>query len=237
MIIKTRAIVLTSLKYGDSSRIVRFYTESKGIKSLMFKGAYAKKNRQVSLFMPLNLVELVFEEKPKHDLENFREAKNLYHYQNLHLNPAKTTISLFLTEILHHVLKEEEANPRMFQFLWTSLEIFDQKKTGYADFHLWFLFQLTKFLGFYPNLQIGAKYFDLNEGVSTNQIPSGFYISQHELTDWEKLSQLNFLTEIHPRFNQNSRNEILNNLLKYYELHIFDFQRPKSLEILKQVFD
>src|SRR5690606_3449314 len=158
------------------------------------------------------------------------------HFSSIHLQPEKITIILFLTEILNSVLKEEESNRALFEFLENSIFEFDQKKSGYSDFHLWFLLNLTQFLGFYPHFEKDFLYFDLNNGVSSNEIPTGIYISDSDLQNFEKLFSLEFKSQTESRFNQIQRKSLLSTLLKYFELHISDFRQPKSLEVLNQVF-
>jgi DNA repair protein RecO (recombination protein O) len=237
MLVSTPAIVLSSLKYGDSARIVKFYTAKAGIKTFIAKGVYSKKNRQNSLFIPLNQVELIYDDKNEKPLEYFREAKQISHYKELHTSPLKMTMGLFLNEILNFVLQEEESNFPLFEFLSSSLVEFDEKENSYSDFHLWFLLHLTKYLGFYPNLEKGAKYFDLQEGVSSQGIPTGNYITQEDLKIFEKLWDLNFSTQLENQFSKNQRNSLLNTILKYYEAHILDFRQPKSLDVLIHVFE
>ncbi len=237
MIVKTRGIVLSSLKYGDSGKIIKVYTESSGLKSFIAKSVYSGKNKKNALFIPLNQIEIIFDDRNAHQLFYFKEISQIHHYISIYQSPAKTTIALFLTEILNSVLKEEEANPALFHFLKNSLIGFDQKETSYADFHLWFLINLTKYLGFYPNLKSGAKYFDLTNGVSSEEIPSEFYISESELQSFEKLVFLEFFQQNENNFNQLQRKSLLTTIIRYFELHISDFRHPKSLDVLNQVFE
>ena len=237
MLVKTHAIVLNSIKYGDSGKIVKFFTQNHGIKSCIAKSVYAKKNRINPLLVPFNFVELVYDEKPNQSLFFIKEINPTHHFNSIHQQPAKTTIVLFLAEILHAVLKEEESNLGLFRFLENSISNFDKKENAYSDFHLWFLFHLTSYLGFYPNLENSARYFDLTHGISSDQILSDFSISDEELLWFKKISELDFLHQTSNQFNQNQRKSLLSVLLKYFELHISDFRQPKSLEILNRVFE
>lgn len=237
MLVKTRAIVLNSIKYGDSGKIVKFFTQTHGIKSCIAKSVYTKKNRVNPLLIPFNFVELVYDEKPHQSLFFIKEINPTQHFNSIYQLPAKTTIVLFLAEILHSVLKEEESNLGLFRFLENSITAFDQKENAYSDFHLWFLFHLTSFLGFYPNLEKSARYFDLTNGISTDQILSDNYISDQELQLFKKISVQDFVNQTSNHFNQNQRKSLLSVLLKYFELHISDFRQPKSLEILNRVFE
>ena len=237
MLIKTSAIVLSSLKYGDSGKIVKLYTESSGVQSFIVQSVYAKNNRKNSLLIPLNPLEIVFDDKNTQSLRHFKEINQNHHYQSLYLHTAKTSIVLFLAEVLNAVLKEEETNVRLFRFIQNSFLEFDQKQNAFADFHVWFLTHLTQFLGFYPHLENSSLYFDLTNGISTNEIPNGIFISESDLLNFEKILSLDFFTQTENQFSQNQRKSILSTLMKYYELHISDFRHPKSLDILSLVFE
>ncbi|MFV0305147.1 MAG: DNA repair protein RecO [Moheibacter sp.] len=236
MFVNSPAIVLSSIKYGDSGRIIKFYTENFGVKSLISKSAYSKKNRQSALFLPLNQLELTLNEKSTKNLDYFREAKQTVHYTSIYSNPIKSSVVLFICEILNAVLQEEESSPLLFQFISTSLTNFDEKDTEYADFHLWFLMKLTRFLGFYPNITLDKNYFDLKNGVSVDEIPSDAYLSNEDFHLFKILYSLDSFEQHKNQFNQKQRKTLLSSLLSYYSFHISDFRHPKSLEVLNAVF-
>lgn len=237
MWIKTEAIVLSSLPYGESGRIVKCYTKSQGLCSFFVKGLHSKKQKINALFHVLNQIEIIYKENKNGQLYNFHEIQPQHFYESIYNHPQKTSISLFLAEILNSVLQEEENNDALYAFIHQSLLAFDNNKKGFADFHLWFLMQLTTYLGFQPNLRLGSVYFDLKEGVSCDHKPTENYLTQNELHDWERLAKLNFFQQQENQFNQNQRKTLLHNLLLYYELHISDFRPPKSLEVLTVIFN
>jgi|26BtaG_2_1085354.scaffolds.fasta_scaffold00007_101 DNA repair protein RecO (recombination protein O) len=236
MITQTKALVLSSLKYGDTSKVVKLYTQSHGLKSFIAKGVYTKKNKTNALLNPLNSVELIFDNRSSSNLLFFKEIRQFEHYQSLYQSQQKMAIVLFLAEVLHTVLQEEETNEALFQFISSTLLTFDEKQSDFADFHLWFLFQLTHYLGFYPHLDSNSNYFDLKEGVSTDQKPAEVFISKLDLEFFLKLSQIEFSIQSQNEFSQKQRKSILTTLLRYYELHISNFRQPKSLEVLSVIF-
>ena len=63
---KVRGIVVQSLRYGDTSLIVRVFTRNRGLQSYLVKGAFNRnaKNR-VALFQSLNIIRYVEVGKPK----------------------------------------------------------------------------------------------------------------------------------------------------------------------------
>lgn len=236
MIVKHEAIVISSIKYGDNARIVKCYTKESGIKSFIVKGVYSKKNKTNPMFVQLNKLELIFDDKTKSELFPLNNCRQLNHYLSLNTNQHKTAIVIFIAEILNSVLKEEEANPAMYDFISQSVNFFDEKQTAYADFHLWFLLNLSSYLGFYPNLEPDTSYFDLTNGVSSNELPSGVYTDGEKLELLKELYKPNFFEQQQNRYTREQRNSLLELLLRYYELHHSNFKWPKSLEVLNMVF-
>lgn len=234
---QTFAIVLSYLKYGDNGLIVKCYTHSSGIQSFILKNAFSGRNKKNSVFTILNQISVIYEDKKRKNLNYINEVETYTYYQSIYINPVKTTITLFLGEILNSVLQEEEVNPFLYDFISGGLTEFDAKKTSYADFHLWFLMNLTRHLGFYPHFSENYAYFDLANGISTNDFSSGFLVDREELKLFESLIHLNFSLQQGSQFNQIERKKLLEILMKYYELHISAFRRPKSLEVLYQVFE
>lgn len=237
MQIQTSAIVISSLKYGDNGLIVKCYTENSGIESFILKNAFSGKNKKSSIFTTLNQIKIIYDSKKNSSLNYLKESETEIYYQSIYSNPIKTTIVLFLGEMLNSVLKEEDSNLGLYNYLSNALIEFDLKTSAFADFHLWFLLNLTKFLGFYPNFSAKSEFFDLENGISTNDYSSGFVIDKDELIDFKNLIQMNFSELNTSQFNQIQRKKLLEILIRYYELHISDFRRPKSLEVLYSVFE
>lgn len=236
MITQTPAIVISSLKYGDTSKIIKCYTKSSGIKSFIARGVYSKKNKKNPLFSPLNQVDLIFNVKNSKSLDVLHEAGQSVYYQSIYLLPQKSAMALFLSEILNSVLQEEEPSPSLFEFIRLSLKYFDEKKDAYSDFHLWFLLNLSKHLGFYPNLKPEFPIFDLQNGISSDLPLSEYFLSGNELSCFEALISLDFFSQTENQFNQKQRKSILAILLEYYSLHISGFRKPKSLDVLAVIF-
>jgi len=238
MIVQTPAIVISSLKYGDKSIILKLFTREEGLKAFIIKNAFSSKNRQSSFFLPLSFVEVIYDSKNKKQLNYLKEARPLIHYKSIHSNPYKKAIALFLSEILNTLLSEEEKDLFLYDFLENSFLGFDEKQTGFADFHLWFMLNLTRFLGFYPNRSYAEKgYFDLENGIFTNEISSVSIIEKSDLELFEKLLEFDFNQSENNLFNREQRNVLLKIIIRYYKLHIAGFRQPKSLEVLTQVFE
>ncbi len=237
MEVQTSAIVLSSLKYGDTGLIIRCYTERFGAKSFILKNAFSGKNKKASLFTTLNRIKIIYEDKNGNHLAYLKQFEAEAYYGSLYFQPLKMAVVFFLGETLNAVLKEEEPNPSLFGFISEKLNVFDALKSNYADFHLWFLMNFTRFLGFYPHFSDDLPYFDLVNGTSTNNLNSGFEIGGTDLNLFKRLVSLDFPPMENRSFNQTQRRRALDIMIQYYELHIADFRRPKSLDVLHQLFE
>ena len=236
MIATTKAIVLSTIKYADYDIIVKCYTEL-GIKSYLVKRIFKQKKGKLSpaYFQPLTQLEITANYNPNKTLHFIKEATISYSYTTIPLNVLKQTIAVFLSEVLTNALREEETNLKLFTYLETAL-IWLDTHSKFANFHLLFLLNLTKYLGFYPEKENDSLYFDLEEGKFSNQPLSNQYISGENLIYFRTLLGTNFDILHELKFNKKERQIVLENLIQYFQLHLPGFRKPKSLEVLKVVF-
>ena len=236
MIVKTKAIVLSALKFQEKSLIVKCFTLSDGLKSYFVRDAFSgkKNNHKIAYFQPLTLLEIEAVHKNKGTLEHFKEIKISHPYASIPTEIHKSTIVMFLSEMLHHSIHEEEANPDFFSFLETAflwLDMHDQ----IANFHLILLMESTKFLGFYPeNSNPDFAFFEMRDGIFVPFETVSCLNHSHSFL-LKKLLELRFgSTQV--LFNAKERQELLKIIIDYYALHLDGFRKPKSLEVLVEVF-
>ncbi|MBM1104914.1 DNA repair protein RecO [Aurantibacter crassamenti] len=238
MQVTTKGIVLSSIKYGDTSLISRIYTDSDGLKSYLLKGILtAKKGKlKAAYFQPLMQLEINANHKNKGTLESIRDVKVEYHYQSLHTEMTKNSVVLFLAEMLGNSIHEEESNKELFQFLQASLQWLDNHDK-IANFHLFFLLSLTKYLGFYPDTEnFSASCFDLVDGVFVDYPSGSAFITDENLVLFKQLLGTNFDTIHSIIMKKTNRQELLKSIVLYYEMHLQGFRKPKSLAVLNEVF-
>ena len=238
MQVTTRAIVLSSLKYGDTSLIVKAFTLSDGLKSYLLKGVLTSKKGKLkaAYFQPLTQLELVANHKNKGTLEAIRETRVTYHYQTLHSEISKNAITLFLAEMLANSIQEEERNEGLFYFVESALQWLDTN-TEITNFHMYFLLGLTKYLGFYPDTtNTSGTYFDLLEGEFTNNLTLNPNLTGENLSFFKRFLGINFDAIHKVKMKKANRQDLLRSLVLYFELHLQGFRKPKSLAILNEVF-
>lgn len=236
MQVKTKAIVISSLKYQEKSLIVKCFTESDGLKSYYVRDAFSgrKSNQKIAYFQPLSILEIDATHKNKGTLEHFKEIRLSTAYHTINVDIVKSTIAMFLSEVLHHSIREEERNDDLFHFLETSLLWFDTHGQV-ANFHLILLLQTTKFLGFFPaQSDTDADFFEMIEGTFT-PYQAISCLSAAETHLLKRLMAVKFDSD-QKIFSGAERQQLLKILLDYYSFHLDGFRKPKSLDVLKEVF-
>ncbi|KAF2512069.1 DNA repair protein RecO [Flavobacterium zhairuonense] len=236
MLVKTKAIVISSLKFQEKSLIVKCFTLSSGLKSYFVRDAFSsrKASQKIAYFQPFSILEIEAVHKNKGTLENFKEIKSAVPFQSIHTDIVKSTMVMFLSEMLHYSIQEEEKNEQLFLFLETALTWLDHHEE-ISNFHLILLLEITKYLGFYPDVsEINLPHFEMIDGVFTHF--SGVNtLSEHETSLLRKLLDLKFDND-QKVFHVLERQILLKIIIDYYSLHLEGFKKPKSLEILKEVF-
>lgn len=240
MQVNTKAIVISTVKYGDSGLIVKCYTQEDGLKSYLLQGVLKRKKGKVhkSSFLPLSILQINASHNNKGSLNSISEARTLHPFLTLHVDFIKQSIVFFLSEFLSSILGEEEGeNDVLFDFLEHTIVWLDHHEQV-ANFHLVFLIQLTKCLGFYPDVTHQEKgyFFDLSGGkyVSRN---GANVIQGDSLLLFNQALGIKFDDLETKLFSKNQRSIVLDILLKYYQSHLSSFRRPKSLDILSKVLE
>ena len=236
--ITTKAIVLNAIRYSDSSLIVKCFTKDDGLKSYLLRGILKPKKKGITAayFQQLTQLKIVANHNTKNTLNSLKEVHVENPYKTIYTNIVKQTIVLFLSEILSNTIQEEEKNEHLYHFLETAfiwLDIHDK----IANFHILFLLNLTKFLGFYPDTNNNNKKgFHLKEGYFTEFTSEKNIISGNQLYQFKKCLGINFDELEKVSFSKKERQLVLQIIIRYFELHLDGFRHPKSLPILEAVF-
>lgn len=241
MMTKTRAIVLRQLRYGDSSLIVDMLTEELG--RLSFSVRLPKTSRgklRKQLFQPLTQVELELDYRERQRLQRLRDIRIATPYYNIQTDAAKLAEALFLAEFLHYATRDEQQNRPLFAFVSASMEWLDAATRGYANFHLVFMIRLSRFVGFFPNLDgyVPGCCFDLREARFTTLVPTHRdFLRPDESARIGMLMRMTFDTMHLFQMSRTERNRITAILIHYYRLHVPQMPEPQSLAVLQELFD
>jgi DNA repair protein RecO (recombination protein O) len=225
MYLTTRAIVFRQTRYSDTSLVVKLLTEQSGLVSCMIKGVHSPKSKiKSSLFQPLNLIEIVVSQKEKSDLQHLREARVEFPYVSIPANIRKTSVLLFLNELLYKAIQEEAAHGELFEYIHDQLVYLDQEPEITGSYHLLFALQLTRLLGFFPHgeMERPEQVFHLQEGqfTSSKDLFGEQVISGRECEIFAGM--LGLSPEEHSRISIPAaiRDGILEKILLYYRMHL-----------------
>jgi len=238
MIIDTNAIVLSKIRYRDNDLIVKCYTQQFGVLSFILRGVLKSKKglSKTAYFQMLSQLHLVIDYIPKRSLHTIKESRINHLYSSLHTNILKSSIVMFLAEVLSNILKEEEQNETLFSYLETTLLWLDTNPEC-SNFHILFLLNLTKYLGFYPEKDnLEYDYFNLQDGKFETKSQGNYAISGEDIMLLKQFLGIKFDELSNIKISSKQRQSFLNVLLLYYELHLGDFKKIKSLHVLNQVF-
>jgi DNA repair protein RecO (recombination protein O) len=241
MILKTKGIVLRNVKYSETSIIVDIYTEAKGLNSYIVSGVRTPKSKiSAGILQVMSLVELVcYDSGDNKKLNRIKEIKAAHIYTSLPFDVKKSSIGLFMAEVIRRTIKETEENPTLFGFLYSIFQYLDETSENFVNLHLIFLVQLSAHFGFQPHQDTytDGSVFDLKEGVFTTETIGHTYFLNENLskilrgvliTDWHNTHLLKITRE--------ERRQLLLELVHYYRLHIDNLPEINALKILQEIF-
>ena len=238
---KSRGIVLNTLKYGESSMVAHLLTDVGGRKGFIVqgigKGSSASRGKG-ALFQPMFLLDFVGLESNKTELDRLKEVALAVPLQSIPFDVRKSTIALFMSELLYKLIREVEPNSPLFDFVFDSVVALDALEEGVFNFHLWFMVALSRHLGFYPAGAWAEGYvFDIEAGQFSPTIPrSGLCIGPENSRLLARMMECSPSELGSVALSRTQRKEFIAALLTYFGYHLDTIHRVESLRILSEVF-
>ena len=240
MLHKTKGIVLHYIKYGDTSIIAYIYTEVFGRQTFIVNGVRKKTSKiRLNQFQPLSILELDVYYKPSRDIQRIKELKNSLLLKTVHDNIVKSSIALFIAEIIYKTLREVEPNKPLFDFIYNSIHILDIKDKGIENYHLVFLLLLSRYLGISPvdGDQKSIEFTVTNQpAMKKSNIGLSFILTEEEKRAMTQLNEYSFKNLEKIKIDNNTRSSLLEKFIEYYKIHLEGIGTIKSLAVLKEVF-
>ncbi|MCF8309279.1 MAG: DNA repair protein RecO [Bacteroidales bacterium] len=239
MLHKTKGIFFQKINYSESSLIVKIYTHRFGLQSYLLKGARKKKSHtQVNVLQHLALLDMEVYHRGNANLQKIKEFSVSRHFKEIPYNVRKSAISMFINEVLLKSIKEEEANASLFRFLENAILLLDVTQEKVVNFHLIFLIQLTRYLGFYPhnNFSEATPYFDMNEGHFISSLKHPQVMDESKSKWLSQLIKVSLENRNQIQIPHEQQTGIMEKILEYYTLHLPGFTKVKSMDVLRTVF-
>lgn len=238
----TEAIVISHIKYGETSIIVQAFTELFGMQSYIIKGVRTnskKGSSKLNYFFPGSCLSMVVYHNPHKQLQFVKEYSFSFLSTQSNFSVVKNAIVTYMVELLKHCLKQPENNPSLFYLVKNSLQLVNnESQHAIANLSIWYSLQVANLLGFgLDPTEAEAEYLDLQEGTFTNIMPNHTHFLQGNETqvmanfcladNWESIVNI--------KLNKQLRQHILQHIQIFFQLHVEGFGGLKSLSILGEI--
>jgi DNA repair protein RecO (recombination protein O) len=246
MLHQTRGIAVHTVKFSETSIIAKIYTEAFGLQSYLIKGVRRQHSKiKPGLFQPLTILDLTVYHKEKRTLQIIKEVHNHYPYQTLASDIQKSSVALFINELIYKSIGEEERNPELFGFFYRTCIALDHYDGPLAFVPLSFMIHLSRYLGILPQIDLEEYHdiFNLRDGVFQSRLPDHTHfiepplthLLKHFLRAVEDAEGREVLATVQFPATAAQRSELLEQMLVYYKLHLSGFRDVNSHRILHTV--
>lgn len=238
---KARGIVLNTIKYGESSMVAHLLTDVAGRKSFMVQGigkGGRGKGGKSALFQPMFLVDIMALESSHTQIDRVKEVALARPLQSIPFDVRKSTVALFMAELLYKIVREVEPDSPLFEYVYNSVVALDEMEEGVFNFHLWFMVGLSRFLGFFPADEYSeGAVFDIENGSFTTTPPrSGLFFNADNSRLLATLMDISPVELGNIRLSRVQRKDFIESLLAHFGYHLDTIPNLQSLRILSEVF-
>lgn len=236
-LLKTRGIVFKTMKYSETSIIADIYTRQAGLRSFIISGVRSPRAKtKAGLFQLMSILELVAYDKGDGKLSRIKEVRLAQHYHSLLFDVIKASVGTFMLEMTRNSIRESEANPPLYDFTESSFLQLDQLQENIANFHLRYLYDLSRYIGFLPDLEYKqGDYFDLAEGRFAATPHSTHFASAEDSALLYSLFSLPADQSLSLPLASSQRKALLDHLITYYKLHLDQFAEVRSIDVLAAI--
>ena len=218
MVTSTSAIVLSKIRYKDNDIIVKLFTKEYGAISFIVKGSQNSKKNKIKYvyFQELTILEIQFNYNLKRDLQYIKDIEIKHNYTSSHTDLVKVSVIMFLSEVLSNVITHQKRDIQLYNYIEESLIWYDINKSN-TYFHMIFLIELTRYLGFYPDmLSNNFKYFNLEGGSYEKSKTSEYSITGDSLNLFNQILGIKFDSNPLPALNSKDKMEIISLLICFW---------------------
>lgn len=234
---KASIVVLHKTKLGDSSIIVHGYSSDNGRCGFVIRSN--SKGGALSLLHPLGIIEAELSERSRGDLRQIQNFRSLYSLPGIRGNVIKSAIAIYISELIFRGIHEYGPSPSFFDFLVKSILLLDEINDDYANFHLWFLVELSKGAGYTPASNYSDdSLFDVVSASFVNEVVPGSRCFSREDSRLLTTILKNREESIHLlKLNGSQRRSFAKEMTTYLSYHLGCNLNIQSLEILHEVFE
>ncbi len=234
-------IALRAVKHNEKTSILSALSLELGPVSLIQPAGNGREaTRRRALLMPLGLAECVADIRPNRDIHPIGQVRPLAPLANMRLDPVKSTIALFLADVLSMILRDNQPDPKIWKFIHSAILTLDTiPGSATANFHIAFLVQIAALIGIYPDISSysSGHLFDMLNGIFRSSAPNHRnFLDSDTSRNLHTILRMNFSNMHRFRFDRKNRAQTLELILQYYTLHHAPLTRLHSLPVLQALF-
>ncbi len=217
----SRIIVLHQTKYSDHSLIIHAIDSGLGRQGFLLRGAGKKSgSRVVSEFHSLSILDVVSSGKPENGLRYLREWDPVRPLLNLRTDIFKSSVALFISEVLYRSLTAGASDANLFDWLCSAIVRLDSAEGSIANFHLWFIVSYCAGMGFAPD---------------GNPEPGDIFTAE-ESALLSEIASRPFEEVMAIPLNGSARRSFSLKMVKYLSYHLGVTLNIRSLDVLHELF-
>jgi DNA repair protein RecO (recombination protein O) len=234
-----QGIVIHTIRYSDKKLIVKILCNKHGLRSGIVYVSKTGKSSNRHLFQPLAIIDFNSDFQEVNRFISIKSPTLSIPHHNLATDPVKTAMVLFMNEVLSKTIADDYVNDKLFTYIKNSISLLDDAIDA-RNFHLWWLMEITRQYGFYPQQNSNVQndmLFDMMAGTFVSRRPSHPHYLEEELSKHlDSLLNLEWPQAQVIVLHSSIRSALLNALVTYLKLHLDNLREIKSLDVLHAVF-
>ncbi len=148
----THAVVIHCIPYGESDKIITFFTKNFGKLRAIAKGARRSKKRFQNALDLFTYVRLIFFDREGMGLVRAEGCDILNSFPNIREDLRKIIYGNYFLELVNEMAVEREQHPEAFELLLTSLSTLNRELPAEDDLRIFEIRMLSLF-GYRPNMR------------------------------------------------------------------------------------
>ena len=226
-LITHEAIILRTVKYGDTSKILTLYSKNNGKINCIVKGARNIKSRVLGVIEPFNHITIVFYNKPSRDLQMLSKAETIKNFTLIKCNLDKLTICYRILEMMNKAVYDKEHSHELFELLIKIFSYVNENPSESLISYLYFQIHLCEVLGISP--------------IDKVELEGGTYKSRELFLNRVQYGAIKFLleNEIEKMAESTLTSETILNLMSIYDKYLSDhtenFLKLKTVRVFNQM--
>ncbi len=152
-ITKTEALVLKSIKFGDTSKIATLYSKDYGKIKVIAKGIRKPKSKLAGALQTFSYIHIVFYKKQTTEIYLLSQSEILHSYQTLTRDLNRYVFASAAIELLDRLITGEERHPEIFDLALETLSYMESSPQKSLEKSFWaYALKLADLLGYKPRL-------------------------------------------------------------------------------------